>query len=312
MSTSLIAAPDRDTAPERHVPRLTPADAVPKMWYPTQLPPRADGQHLHQLSQTSIDQLLRCPEQFRLERINQIRKPKAGVMVLGSAVEAGINYMLQARIDGRLHEVSIHDCLDKYHTVWAEEESYGVDYSERPRGELIDIGARLVAYYLHKDGMAATFEPAALQIKQQFTLADGLKWTVVGYLDILATDGRVIDLKAKNRIIEPYKADRNFQATLYLAFRAWQGTPAPRFEFHTLNTTASQPAGGITPTTRTPRQLNAVGIRVAQAARTLDALYQRFGPDEPWTYAEADHWVVGYASFRRRARARPPKTAGTS
>jgi hypothetical protein len=219
-------------------------------------------------------------------------------MVLGTAVEAGINHMLQARIDGRLHEVSIHDCLDKYRTTWAEEESYGVDYPERPRGELIDIGARLVPYYLHKDGMAATFEPAALQVKQQFTLAHGLQWTVVGYLDILATDARVIDLKAKNRIIEPYKADRNFQATLYLAFRAWYGIPAPRFEFHTLNTQTSRPAGAITPTTRTPRQLNAVAIRVAQAARTLDALYHRFGPDEPWTFAESDHWVCGLCQFQ--------------
>jgi hypothetical protein len=43
-------------------------------------------------------------------------------------------------------------------------------------------------------------------------------------------------------------------------------------------------------TRRTVGQLRATLARIAQAASQIHALYERFGPDEPWGFADPSGW----------------------
>ena len=43
-------------------------------------------------------------------------------------------------------------------------------------------------------------------------------------------------------------------------------------------------------TQRTVGQLRAILARIAQAASQIAALYDRYGPDEPWGFADPSGW----------------------
>jgi hypothetical protein len=43
-------------------------------------------------------------------------------------------------------------------------------------------------------------------------------------------------------------------------------------------------------TRRSVGELRATLVRIAQAASQIHALYTRFGPDEPWGFAEPGGW----------------------
>ena len=43
-------------------------------------------------------------------------------------------------------------------------------------------------------------------------------------------------------------------------------------------------------TRRASRELRATLVRIAQAASQIHALYERYGPDEPWGFADPSGW----------------------
>ena len=49
-------------------------------------------------------------------------------------------------------------------------------------------------------------------------------------------------------------------------------------------------AASLVTTTRTPGQLRGILARIAQAASQIDACYERFGPDQPWGFADPTGW----------------------
>ena len=57
-------------------------------------------------------------------------------------------------------------------------------------------------------------------------------------------------------------------------------------------------------TRRSTRQLRATLVRIAQAASQIHALYERYGPDEPWGFADPSRLEV-LAALLRALRALP-------
>jgi hypothetical protein len=49
-------------------------------------------------------------------------------------------------------------------------------------------------------------------------------------------------------------------------------------------------AASLVTTSRTPGQLRAMLARIAQAAGQIAACYERFGPDQPWGFADPTGW----------------------
>src|SRR3954454_1590111 len=79
--------------------------------------------------------------------------------------------------------------------------------------------------------------PVAVQRRLEFALAPGLEWTIQCHLDLETlpdTDDdtvlpTVVDHKVKGTPVSQAKADRDPQASLYLAGRWLEGHPAHEF-----------------------------------------------------------------------------------
>jgi PD-(D/E)XK nuclease superfamily protein len=253
---------------------------------PTVLPRASDGRPLQHLSVSSINQLLRCPEQFRRHRIKGEPRRISCAMHLGGSVDDAISSHYRALLDGA--PLSAEEVLDRYRQAWSDRlEREEIAWGDDREPELLDTGAACVAVYLSE---LAIPRPVAVQRRLEHRIAPDLHWTVVGYLDLEGADGDVIDVKVKQAHVQPGRADHDLQATGYLAFREAEGDPARRFVFHSLNRKPAQPGARAIPTERDQRQLAGFWLRVAIAARQLAAYHNRFGPDEPWPFAAPDHW----------------------
>jgi hypothetical protein len=106
----------------------------------------------------------------------------------------------------------------------------------------------------------------------------------------------VVDYKVKSSPITQAKADVDPQAGLYLAGRWLEGEPARAFRFAQIAKPGSRRkhmSSTLITTTRTLGQQRATLARIAQAASQIHALYERYGPDEPWGFADPTGWKCG-------------------
>ena len=89
------------------------------------------------------------------------------------------------------------------------------------------------------------------------------------------------------------EAHHDPQASLYLAGRWLENDPAREFCFAQIGKPGrrrKQMTATLIATNRTSRQLRAALVRIAQTASQIAALYERFGPDQPWGFADPTSW----------------------
>ena len=143
----------------------------------------------------------------------------------------------------------------------------------------------------------------AVQRELAFSLAPGLEWTIQGFLDLetlqAAADGgepvpAIVDYKVKNTPHSQAKADHDPQAGLYLAGRWLAGDPAerlllrpdrqarqpPQDDEQRASSPPAAPPGSCAPRSRGSRRPPARSPRC----------YDRYGPDEPWGFADPGGW----------------------
>jgi hypothetical protein len=103
----------------------------------------------------------------------------------------------------------------------------------------------------------------------------------------------IVDYKVKNQTTSAHKADRDLQATLYLAERWLHGAPVGDFRFAQVAKPGSRRqrmTTAVIPTMRSPAQMRSVFMRIAMVASQINAAHAHFGPDRPWGFAEPGHW----------------------
>jgi hypothetical protein len=118
----------------------------------------------------------------------------------------------------------------------------------------------------------------------------------------------VVDFKVKNSPISQDRADSDSQAGLYLAGRWLEEYPASELCFAQIakpGKRRKQMSASLVRTTRSPGQLRGVLARLALAASQITACYERYGPDQPWGFADPTSWKCSprYCSHWRTARA---------
>jgi len=275
---------------------------------PRQLPVRYDGQRLTHLSNSSYTLWASCPEAWRRRYILGHRSPQSAGMFLGSRVDDALSGYCRHLIDHG-QPLTLEEVIDRYRAGWpdklaTERERRGVvfdEFDEFDERTLLEIGAA---------ALKATFEqivpqlgmPVAVQRRIEYSLAPGIEWTIEGYLDLETQwpgpDGElvseIVDYKVKGGdAISQAKADRDPQASLYLAGRWLQGQPAERFAFAQVlrpgrkrkSTTTS-----LVRTSRTVGQLRSTLARIALAASQINAHYDQLGPERPWGFADPTSW----------------------
>ena len=282
---------------------VSAAELAARIQIPRRLP-GYDGQPLRHLSNSSYTKFLLCPEDWRRHYIQGERTPPTGAMFLGSRVDDAVTAYYARQLDhGEL--LALDQVHDLFRERWrlqleAEQAKRGVTWeSDLPEPEAFRIGV---------DALTVTFaelvphlgRPVAVQRKLEFTIAPGAEWSVQCWLDletIRETDGEaapeVVDYKVKSSLISQAKADVDPQAGLYLAGRWLEGQPARAFSFAQIakpGARRKQISSALVTTTRTVGQQRATLARIAQAASQIHALYERFGPDKPWGFADPTSW----------------------
>jgi hypothetical protein len=297
-------------------------DPAPLVTFPPYLPERFDGQRISNLSITQLETLLGCPERYRRERIRGEFDTPSGEAHLGNCFDRAIELYMHNKIQDQ--PFSVQDACETYVLEWETRERkandrgtpvrYGENADRADYDTLFHAGINGLQAYLAPDGLGNTFEPVAVQHRLEMKVLpenhqaqasatgeqsgaangdepvrvmDHVFWTVVFVLDILARDEHdelvVIDNKIKRSFVSD--PDSSLQATGYLAGMLRAGKPANRFAFHTVNYGQDVLEVLEQPTTRTPEQLNAFWMRIAQAARRLDFYSRAYIPEEPWDLA---------------------------
>ena len=291
-------------APTAHA-RDAAAALAARIQIPRRLPVRHDGQQIRHLSHSSYTKFLLCPEDWRRHYLKRERTPPTGAMFLGSRVDDAVSgYYARQLEHGEI--LDLGQVRDLYRDRWQQQLSS--EHANRGIRWEADLGEP-DAFRIGLDALAVTFaelvprlgRPVAVQRKLEFAIAD-VEWTVQCYLDLeVLRDSddesepvpEVVDYKVKNSPITQAKADVDPQAGLYLAGRWLEGRPARAFRFAQIAKPGSrrkQISSTLITTTRTPGQQRATLARIAQAASQIHALYQRYGPDEPWGFADPTSW----------------------
>jgi hypothetical protein len=298
----LTAVPPDSAGATAAIP--TAAQLAARIQIPRQLPLRYDGQPLRHLSHSSYNRFVLCPEDWRRRYILGEKTAPTGSMFLGRQVDDAISLYYQHILDHG-ERLTLDQVKDAYWDSWkaaneTEREQLGIAWKVELREES--------AFKLGLDAIDITFsqlipqlgDPVAVQRKLEYTLAPGLEWSVLCYLDLETRRSdvsevvpAVVDYKVKNTPLTQYKADHDFQPAVYLAGRWLERDPAAQFCFAQIakpGPRRKEIAASIVITSRSTGQLRGALVRIAQAARQIVACYQRFGPEEPWGFADPSGW----------------------
>ena len=283
----------------------TAAELAARIPVPTRLPERYDGEPLRHLSPSSYTLWVSCPEAWRRRYIKGEKPPPSGSMFLGSRVDDALS-AYHRRILEHGDRLAVDQVLDVYREQWAaeleaEKDKLGVDWEE----ELTERSAFELGHQAVELAIAELIphlgDPVDVQRRLEYAIAPDLEWTVLCYLDLeTLKEGPsgeqtpvVVDFKVKNSPITKDKADADPQAGLYLAGRWLESYPADELCFAQIakpGKRRKQMAASLVPTSRTGGQLRGVLARLALAASQIAACYERYGPDQPWGFADPTSW----------------------
>jgi hypothetical protein len=283
----------------------TAAELAAHIPVPTRLPERYDGEPLRHLSPSSYSLWVSCPEAWRRRYIQGEKPPPSGSMFLGSRVDDALS-AYHRRILDHGDRLASDQVLDLYCKNWqaeleAERDEQGIEWEE-------DLAER-AAFELGRQAVALAMaeliphlgNPIDVQRRLEFSIAPGLEWTVLCYLDLetLRDHGgdqpvpTVADFKVKSTPITQDRADTDPQAGIYLAGRWLEGHAATELLFAQIakpGARRKQMATSLVGTKRTTGQMRGMLARVALAASQIAASYERYGPDQPWGFADPASW----------------------
>ena len=297
-----------DAAPAANAAARAPAAAAElaaRIAVPRRLPPRYDGQRMRHLSNASYTRFLLCPEDWRRHYLLGERFAPSGSMFLGGRVDETLTAYYRRIIDHG-ERLTLDQVRDSYRDLWtqqlaAERDKRGIDWED-------DLDEQ-PAFQIGLEAIDLTFaelvprigQPVTVQRRLEFALAPGLEWTIQCWLDLetLRPDDSgalaptIVDYKVKGRTLSQNEAHHDPQASLYLAGRWLENDPAREFCFAQIGKPGKrrkQMTASLVATSRSARQLRGALVRIAQAASQIVAYYERFGPDQPWGFADPTSW----------------------
>jgi hypothetical protein len=175
------------------------------------------------LSPSSCNQCRRCPAQWKFRHIDHLPDPPTGALTQGSAIHAALGENSRQKIETK-QDLSPAGVKAIYREAWdlLVKGEYPDPFG-RPKlptefrddedpGQLKLEGEALALKYL--DERACSIQPAAVELRVDGRIG-GVE--VRGFIDLLDTEGRIIDLKTVKRSPSEDKVspDHRFQVATY-------------------------------------------------------------------------------------------------
>lgn len=253
---------------------------------PTELPKKLD------LSHTSINLYLECPEKWRRRYIDRQYEPPVGVQVLGRAIHAAEAQSYHTMIEtGQPH--SLEQVLDDFTTtIDTEATKNTVDWQKETKGETKDRGAAMLAVYHQR--IVPIQQPTKAEVKFRVKLHEDYKWGINGFIDLItSTDDGFIktpsgpaDIKSVRKAKNQVDVDNDMQATLYTYATMEEEEQEKTFRIHELKVLKDGAHATIIETTRTREAQMRYLERVAKVAREIEWRFESGN----WQGAPAGAW----------------------
>lgn len=160
------------------------------------------------LSPSQANCFLECPAKWYFRYLLELPDPPNAARALGTCVHSAIEAHMVAKFDG--HPLTPAETIAEYVSAWQAMFPL-IEWSEEDKpGELAELGALLVAVWLRD--AAPGIEPAAIERPVHGEIG-GV--SVRGFIDLLDTEGRVIDTKTASKKPHGVQADYRLQVTTY-------------------------------------------------------------------------------------------------
>ena len=161
------------------------------------------------LSPSQVNTFLSCPAKWYFRYAVGLKEPATGSLALGTAFHAAMAANFRQKTETK-HDLPTETVQDFFSEAFAMAAADAEFRDEEDPVALIETGRALIAKYV-ADG-AASVQPKAVELPVQGVIA-GVR--VQGIVDLLDTDGRIIDCKTASRRPVGITADYGLQLTTY-------------------------------------------------------------------------------------------------
>lgn len=222
-----------------------------------------------QLSYSKISCLLRCPRQFELKYLERVEHLVSPYLYLGGSAHETIAWAYRQKMDGE--EPQADDLRNIFSQYWDsqkfledEQELREVNWKEESPSELRETGALLCSLYWQK--IAPYIEPVDVEVPFRREIG-GI--TLVGKIDLITGNGRLVDLKTKKRGFSEAEVQRELQPSLYALGMGSRGDI--KFDFHQMVKTKN-PYVSVVSTRRSAQELSWVATQLLpKVARAVES-----------------------------------------
>jgi hypothetical protein len=222
------------------------------------------------LSYSSVNLYKTCARAWRFRYLDKIETPVAAVLPFGSAFHNTIEAYLRLKADG----LSPEPTVNIFNTAWGTqvEKESNINWGDETANTLLETGKRMTgpldvsgggpkwradSLDVFLDGIDPQVIDGKPTIEKRITLqVPGVEVPVIGYIDLITSDGVPCDFKTASRAWYAKKAHEEMQPDFYLAALTQSGEAPADFRFrYYVFTKTKKPKAQIIETKRTPAQL---------------------------------------------------------
>lgn len=161
------------------------------------------------LSPSQISQFLNCPAKWMFRYLLDLKDQGTAATALGTAFHETIAYNFRQKRETAC-DLPLAECLEFFQNALGRQlEPVRLQKNEHPM-ELLELGETIIAKYIEE--AAPSIQPAAVESRVSGVIG-GVK--VSGYVDLLDTEGRLIDSKSSTKPIKGIAHDHRLQLTSY-------------------------------------------------------------------------------------------------
>jgi len=264
-----------------------------------------EGDHL---SYSSVSGWLMCAANWKFHYIDKVPAKTSTSLVFGSAFHGAIESFLAQQVTDQKPR-NLLDCWEEAYkeattTVGEKGERIlrdDIDWRDETPESLNNDGVRILSHPDVKSGILS-IKPA-LREDKQFAIetkielrVPGVPLPIIGYIDIITTDGIPGDFKTSSRAWSDSKAGDEIQTLFYLAALNQAGITVPDWAFrHYVFVKTKTPQFQVFTHTHNPSQLMWLFKMVESVWKGIEA---DVFPINPTTWKCSDKWCEYFALCR--------------
>lgn len=251
---------------------------------------------VERLSPSSIEGFIKCPEQWRRERIAKQPSFATADRIFGTAFHRAAEQNFAQKISSRedIPVPAMRDLAGDSFNVVVEETKAEQEirwYEDKPA----DVQAGVIRAMVGSDRhpgyhqvLAPAVQPVAVERWTEVPTPVGVP--LVGKIDVETEAGVLIDLKTGKKAKTQLDLDKSIQATAYLYSREQEGNPAAGFAWHTTVRLKTQTNQQELVTARSANEIAMFDHLMVVTARTIQHYMDTYGPESAWPGTSPLSW----------------------